>query len=99
MKRAEVIDRLRALEPEIRGQGVSALYLYGSHARDEARDDSDIDILVDFANGRGAGFLEFMRPYELLESAFQGVEIGYGTRDSLAAPYRIHVARDAVRIF
>ena len=37
MRRQEVIDRLRAHEGELRARGVGALFLFGSHARDEAR--------------------------------------------------------------
>ena len=45
MKRSIVISRLKAMEARIRAYGVDALYLYGSHARDEAGEGSDIDIL------------------------------------------------------
>ena len=41
------IDRLRSLEGELRSQGLSALYLFGSTARDEATRRSDIDLLFE----------------------------------------------------
>ena len=47
MNRAAAISRLRSLERELRSQGLSALYLFGSTARDEARDTSDIDLLFE----------------------------------------------------
>ena len=37
MKRADVIARLKETEPTLRSFGVAALYLFGSHARDEAQ--------------------------------------------------------------
>ena len=40
--------RLRPLEQRLRQQGVTALYLFGSTARGEADDDSDIDLLFDY---------------------------------------------------
>ena len=46
MKRAEVIAKLRAVEPMLRAHGVAALYLFGSYARDDARPDSDLDMFV-----------------------------------------------------
>jgi uncharacterized protein len=45
--RAEVMARLRAAEGDIRAHGVTALYLFGSAARDELRLDSDVDVFVD----------------------------------------------------
>lgn len=49
MRRAEVIERLSARRDEIvRHFGVRSLSLFGSVARDEARPDSDIDVLVEF---------------------------------------------------
>ena len=43
----ELIDLLRSLEPVLRARGVNGLHLVGSHARGEARPDSDIDSLID----------------------------------------------------
>jgi hypothetical protein len=43
----DTIARLRALEPELRGRGVRALFLFGSHARGEAGPDSDVDLFFD----------------------------------------------------
>ncbi len=49
MKQAEALDKLRALLPEVRSRfNVKALSIFGSTARDEATDASDIDILVDY---------------------------------------------------
>src|SRR5262245_35842258 len=33
--RAEMIDRLKATEPQLRAHGVAGLYLFGSYTRDE----------------------------------------------------------------
>ena len=49
MRRAEVIALLSASRDEIvRRFGVRSLSLFGSVARDEARPDSDVDVLVEF---------------------------------------------------
>jgi predicted nucleotidyltransferase len=99
MNRNEVIDRLKSVEPVLREQGVAALYLYGSYSRDEARPDSDIDVLVDFDAERGVGLTEFMAPYHVLEHEFPGVEIGYSTRDGLVSHYKPYIEASAVRVF
>ena len=50
MTRAEVIAKLKTIEPQLRAHGVGALYLFGSHARDEEREDLDVDVFVDPAS-------------------------------------------------
>lgn len=99
MTRHDVINLLKAAEPELRAEGVGALYLYGSYARDEASADSDIDILVDFAPGRGAGLAGFLAPMIALERRFPGKEIGYSTRDSIVPHYLPHIEATAIRVF
>ena len=49
MTRAEVLALLRAHKPTLATRfGVTGLALYGSFARDQATDSSDLDILVEF---------------------------------------------------
>ena len=48
MKRSDALSALRRLAPWLEEQGVKRLRLFGSVARDEAHDDSDIDLLVEF---------------------------------------------------
>ena len=50
MKVTEVIDRLRAYEPELRKKGVKTLVLFGSVARGEAAP-SDVDLAAEFERG------------------------------------------------
>ena len=99
MNRADVIARLKHLEPELRSRGVAALYLYGSHARDEAQPESDIDILVDFEAGGDVDLAASLAPYALLQDRFPGAEIGYGTRENIPPAFLPHVERGALRVF
>ncbi|MGV8937728.1 MAG: nucleotidyltransferase family protein [Allorhizobium sp.] len=99
MDRDDAINRLRAVEPQIRAKGVGALYLYGSYARNDAKADSDIDIIVDFEPDRGAGLTAYLEPYHLIEDCFPGIRIGYSTRDSLVPEYRSAIEKYAIRIF
>jgi len=46
MKRDEIIATLREYEPELRAAGVTRLALFGSVARNEAQEGSDIDLLM-----------------------------------------------------
>lgn len=47
MTRDELLTKLRALKPWLEEQGIVNIRLFGSYARDEARPDSDVDLLVE----------------------------------------------------
>jgi predicted nucleotidyltransferase len=98
MRRNEVLSKLKSAEPAIRALGASALYLYGSHARDEARPDSDVDVFIDKDPARRFGFDEFMAIYFKLQETL-GTEIGYTTREGLVEFYRPDIEREAIRVF
>lgn len=100
MRREDVIARLKRTEPALRAFGVGALYLFGSHARGEAGQHSDVDVFVDPAPGKEFGFIPFMEAYEALQDAFdREIEIGYSTREGLSPYVRRDVEHEAVRIF
>jgi uncharacterized protein len=44
MRRADAISLLKLHEAELKTLGVEHLYIFGSTARNEARNDSDIDL-------------------------------------------------------
>ena len=99
MNRAFVLATLKQLEPRFRAHGVAALYLYGSYARDEARPDSDIDVLVDFEEGREGSFADYMTAYHMLSAEFPGTEIGYGSCENIVPVYRPYIEESAMRVF
>jgi hypothetical protein len=100
MTRDDVIARLKATEPALRQFGVAALYLFGSHARDEARSESDVDVFIDIAPGAAFGLRPYMGAYRVLKDVFEHkAEIGYSTRDALSPYIRADIERDALRIF
>jgi predicted nucleotidyltransferase len=75
-----------------------ALYLFGSHARDEAKADSDIDIFIDKDRSRQVGFDEFMDIYLLLRERL-GDKVDYGTREGLDPALRVEIEREAIQVF
>lgn len=99
MNRETVIARLKKAEPELRVRGVAHLYLYGSYARDEARPDSDIDVLIDFDSTADQGLVGYMAPYLYLEKEFPGMNIGYTTSEGIVPMYRSHIEQSTVQVF
>jgi predicted nucleotidyltransferase len=98
MRRDEIISRLKDTEPKLREFGVAALYLFGSHARDDARADSDVDVFIDKDKSRPFGFDEFMDVYLLLQERL-GENVDYGTREGLHPELRAAIEQEAVRVF
>jgi predicted nucleotidyltransferase len=59
MRRDAALARLRSLEARLRRQGVAALFLFGSVARDDADDQSDIDLAFDLPPDTAFSLFEF----------------------------------------
>jgi len=84
MTRAEILARLAALKPWLASQGVTRPRLFGSHARDEARVDSDVDLIADF--DRPPGFSFFTLQDEV--GARLGLKVDLVTEAGLAPDIR-----------
>lgn len=76
--------------------GVKSLLLFGSVARDEARADSDVDLLVEF--DYPVGLFTFVRLKRYLEEILKS-SVDLGTPDSLKPYLREPVLREAIRTF
>lgn len=98
MRRDIAITKLKTVEPALRSLGVGALYLFGSHARDEADAHSDVDVFVDPVPEKPFDFTRFMDALDVLRDAI-GENVDYGTRDGLHPLLRPQIEREAVRIF
>ncbi len=99
MNRAEVIEKLKSVEPDLRAHGVGALFLFGSHAGDGAGPDSDVDVFVDPAGEEFYRLQNYVGAYERIRSAFPGTAVGYSTRSGLDEYVRSKVEAEAVRVF
>jgi hypothetical protein len=96
MRREDAIAALRGFMPEIRRDfGVRRIALFGSTARGDARDDSDIDILAEFETG--PTFLSFMGLKLFLEDHL-GRKVDLVTPDALKPRLRPVVEREAVDV-
>jgi uncharacterized protein len=97
MRREEVIARLRQHEADLRRLGVEHLYLFGSMARGEAKDDSDIDLFFDYEKGK-LGLFELM-DVKAFAARILGRETDIMTRDSLHKTLRQTIEATALRVF
>jgi predicted nucleotidyltransferase len=97
MDRATAIAALKAHEGELKRLGVEHLYLFGSTARGEARDDSDVDLFFDYEKGK-FGLFELMDVKERTTSIL-GHKADIMTRDSLHKALRQRIEATAVLVF
>jgi uncharacterized protein len=97
MKRDNAIAILKEHETELRQLGVEHLYLFGSTARDEAREDSDVDLFFDYEKGK-LGLFELMDVKEQT-SRILGRKVDIMTRDSLHKVLRSRIEASALQVF
>ena len=97
MKRDDAISRLRAHEADLKRLGVEHLYLFGSTARGEARDDSDVDLFFDYVRGK-FGLFELM-DVQAYAARVLGRKTDIVTRDSLHKSLRPAIEASAARVF
>ena len=98
LTRREAEARLNAVAPAIRALGVQRLALFGSVLRNQARPDSDVDLLVQFAPGQKS-FDRFESLAELLEDQL-GRRVELVTVEALSpylGPRILAEAEDVVR--
>ncbi len=96
--KAAAISRLKPFERRLRERGVSALYLFGSTARDEARLDSDLDLL--FEHDPKARFTLFTQAGLMQELSDQiGTKVDLIARDGLRPRFREKIEREMVKVF
>ena len=98
MDSATAISRLKAHEAELRGLGIASLSIFGSTARNEARLDSDVDLLASFDRSRRIGALAFVNIEQRLGDLL-GVPVDL-VGDPVSQPrLRDRIERDRLHVF
>ena len=97
MKREDIIARLRQHEADLKRLGVEHLYLFGSIARGEATEESDIDLFFDYEKGK-LGLFELM-DVKAFTTNILGRTTDIMTRDSLHKILRRTIEATALRVF
>ena len=96
MKRDIVIQLLKQDKEKLSTQfGVKSLRLFGSVARDEATNTSDVDLLVEF--NKPVGYFGLFLLQEYLEKRL-GCPVDLGTPDSLKPRIRERVMGDTINV-
>jgi predicted nucleotidyltransferase len=98
MDRQDIIARLRENEAALRARGVAHAALFGSRARDDARPDSDTDILIEIDPEAPVGVYEYVGIKEYIANLFDG-RVDVVDREGLKPYVRPSATSDAVYAF
>ena len=96
MTRGEVVDKLTAHRDELRQMGVVSLTLFGSAAREEASEESDIDLLVEF--DRVVGVFHFFRVQHFLEEILGVPKVDLVQRGAVHPALRDSIFAEAIDV-
>jgi predicted nucleotidyltransferase len=98
MRRDDALRLLRTHADAIRAIGATSLYLFGSTARDEAGETSDLDLFIDYEKDGDFSAIELVRLKNYISDALK-VEAHVTTRDGLHPLIREEIVATAERVF
>jgi uncharacterized protein len=98
MNRDTAIRMLQDKADAIRELGATALFLFGSAARDEMQAHSDIDVFIDYDPEGPFSFVELVGLKDLLEATFN-CEVDVTTRAGLHHRLRSSIEASSIQVF
>ena len=98
MDRQDIIARLWENEAELRARGVAHAALFGSRARDDARPDSDTDIMIEIDPAARVTLFDYVGLKDFIASLFDG-PVDVVNREGLKPYVRPAVTADAIYAF
>jgi predicted nucleotidyltransferase len=98
MTREEAIARIKPHEGELRAAGINALALFGSVARGDQREDSDIDLMCDIDMLQRVSLLDFIGLQLRLQDIL-GTAVDLTEREMLMPTMARHASRDRAAVF
>jgi hypothetical protein len=97
MTRDEILAKLNKTAPALRAKGVTHLAIFGSRARDDAREDSDLDVLIDVDDTKFKG-LDLVRVQDIVNQA-TGLKTQAEMRRSIEPRFAERIADDLIEVF
>lgn len=98
MTRDEIITKLRDTAPALKAEGGTSLAIFGSRARDEAREDGYLDIFVGVRPREKFSLLDLIRVGHIIRDA-TGLKAHADVRRSLELRFAERTADDVIEVF
>ncbi len=94
----DMVQRIRAEEPELRRRGIRHLAIFGSMARGDEHAGSDVDIAIEIEPGRSFSLIRMEDTRLLLEDVL-GRPVDLGEIDTFRPPVRAAFDHQRVPVF
>lgn len=95
MTREQILDFLRQHKQEMRNNfGVTKIGLFGSYARGDAREDSDIDVAIELTTYSADGYFGVLH---LLEDSFQK-RVDLGIESNFKPLLKPYIMKDIIYV-
>jgi predicted nucleotidyltransferase len=98
MKKIEAVSKLKDHAAAIKAVGATALYLFGSTVRDEAKECSDLDLFIDYDPSSKFNAFDVIGIRQFLVDDLQ-LPVDVTTRDGLHPMLPHDIEQTAVRVF
>ena len=98
MKREEIVSVLAVIKPELQADGVAHLDVFGSQARGDASDGSDLDVLIEVTPSRKFSILDLVGVEHRVQAA-TGIQANAFMRRSLDEEFPRSISRDLIEVF
>lgn len=95
MDRQQIITILKGQKDLLRRFSVKKVYLFGSSARNEATDASDVDLIVEFDQNARVSLFQFSRLRRELSQVLD-CDVDLATPDSLHKDLKVEILKEAV---
>jgi predicted nucleotidyltransferase len=92
-----IIAALKTNKAELLKFGVLNVGLFGSYARNEQSNTSDIDLLIDFEPGK-ENFDNYMAVYDIIESIFENQKVEIVTKNGLSKYIGPKILKDVMYV-
>lgn len=96
MTRDEIIERLLAHQDELHAQGVKSLALFGSIARGDAGQSSDVDVMVEL--NRPIGLFGISDLKHMIEEVLGVEKVDLITREGIHPALKDVILREAIDV-